>query len=111
MLELEQIEKLQKGYKVTALQEMIQSGDVWKLEGSVGRLAMTCLENGICFLGKYPRFDYYGNFVPPRGMVEEGSKGSLLNAQNFWQKVQDGDFEVIDALEQLFGADEENEVK
>lgn len=110
MLTIEQIRELQKGYRVTTTQESIESGQCWKMEGSVGRFAMTCLEAGICFLGDVPRYDYYGNFVPPRGMVEEGSKGSLLNAQNFWQMVQDGDFERIEALEELFGADVEDEV-
>ena len=110
MITIEKIREFQKGYSITQTQEMIESGQIWKMEGSMGRFAMQCLEAGICFLGESPRYDYYGNFVPPRGMIEEGSKGSLLNAQNFWQRVEDGDFETIDALEEMFGADVENEV-
>jgi hypothetical protein len=110
MITIEQIRELQKGYRVAGIQESIENGQCWQMEGSTGRFAMQCLEAGICFLGEKPRYDYYGNFVPPRGMLEEGSKGSLGNAQNFWQRVQDGDFEVIDALEEMFGADVEDEV-
>jgi hypothetical protein len=111
MITIEKIQQLQKGYRVTAIQEMIESGQCWKMEGSIGRFAMTCLEAGICFLGEKPTYDYYGNFVPARGMLELTTKGSLENAQEFWQRVEDGDFETIEALEEMFGADVEDEVE
>lgn len=110
MITIEQIRELQEGYKVTATQKGIESGDIWKFEGSVGRMAMTCLEAGICFLGENPTYDYYGNFIPARGMLKMATKGSLENAQEFWQRVFDGDFETIEALEEMFGADIEEEV-
>jgi hypothetical protein len=101
---------LQKGYKVTQVQEQINSGMAWKLEGSVGRFAMEMLEAGVCMLPKERKIDYYGNTVPSRDDLKPGTKGTYQNAVNFWQKVWDGDFETIDALEETFGADVEDEV-
>lgn len=76
--------------------------DIWKFEGSVGRFAMNCLEAGICYLGTDVTRDYYGNTIPARQMIQAGSKGSMQNAFNFWQRVENGDFDAIEALEQMF---------
>jgi hypothetical protein len=108
---VEHITELQKGYKVSGTQEGINTGLCWHMEGSVGRFASDCLEAGICMLPEERHRDYYGSTVPSRNDVKPDSKGGLVNAQNFWQKVEDGDFEVIDALEQMFGADVEEEVQ
>lgn len=59
-----------------AMQKLINSGTVWKLQGSYGRSAMDALEAGLVMLGTESHRDYYGNFVPARTMVEEGTKGS-----------------------------------
>ena len=99
---VEEIRKLQEGYNVTEIQKGIESGDIWKLQGSAGRFAMSCLESGICFLGDKVTNDYYGNPIPSRDIIEKGTKGSLENAQNFWQKVWEGDFEAIEYLEETF---------
>lgn len=63
------------------LQELIDSGTAWKLEGSVGRAAMACLKSGCCVLGERGYRDYYGNYVPSRTEVLEGSFGSLSYAK------------------------------
>lgn len=57
-------------------QEIIDSGIVWRLEGKMGREAMNLIEQGICVLGKQSTVDYWGNYVPSRYEVEEGTKGS-----------------------------------
>lgn len=103
-LNLKQITALQKQYNVTSTQEGINSGQCWLMEGSVGRHAMSMLEAGVCLLPDVPRRDYYGNLVPPRTALKEGTKGTLGNAQNFWQQVKDGDFDTIDSLVGMFGA-------
>lgn len=111
MITINEIRKLQEGYNVTATQKAIETGEIWSFPGSTGRMAMICLEAGICFLGENPTYDYYGNLIPARGMLEMATKGSLENAQEFWQRVWDGDFETIEALEEMFGADVEEEVE
>lgn len=63
------------------LQALIDSGDAWRLEGSVGRAAMDAIEAGVCTLGPTGHRDYYGNYVPAVHEVEEGTKGSLQYAQ------------------------------
>ena len=101
-LTFSQIVKLQKTYNVNGVQESINSGGCWKMEGSNGRFAMSCLESGACMLPLQPRFDYYGNRVPSRDMLEKGTKGTFLNSSNFWNRVMDGNIEAIEWLEETF---------
>lgn len=63
--------------QIEALQELINSGDAWRLEGSVGRSAMECLNAGLCILGEEGHTDYWGNYVPSRTEVMPGTKGSV----------------------------------
>jgi hypothetical protein len=63
------------------LQELINSGLAWKLEGSVGRAAMAAIEDGVCILGEVGHRDYWGNYVPSRHEVAPGTKGSVEYAE------------------------------
>jgi len=94
-LTLEQITALQKMYGVTDLQDKINTGLAWKLEGSFGRAAMSALEDGACMLPEERHSDCYGTTVPSRNDLEPGTKGTLLNSQNFWQKVEDGEIYMM----------------
>ena len=67
------------------LQELIDKGDAWRMEGSIGRSAMAALESGCCFLPTCSHRDYWGNLVPPRTALKPGSKGTLLNSARFWK--------------------------
>ena len=58
-----------------AIQRTINSG-MWGLQGSYGRTMMAAIEQGLCLLGKQPARDYYGNRIPSRDEVQEGTKGS-----------------------------------
>ncbi len=64
------------------MQELINSGTAWKLEGSVGRSAMALIESGECMLGEEGHRDYYGNYVPSRHEVQAGTKGSAEFCNN-----------------------------
>ena len=57
-------------------QELVNSGAAWRLEGSVGRQAMSMIEAGLITLGEVGHRDYYGNYVPSKYEVEPGTKGS-----------------------------------
>ena len=74
---------------IAAYQELINTGQAWQMEGSVGRQAMALIENGICALGESDHRDYYGNHIPSRDQVQEGTKGSV-------QFVHDHGNEVIE---------------
>ena len=63
------------------LQELINSGMAWRLEGSIGRAAMAAINAGECVLGEEGHTDYYGNYVPSRYEVEPGTKGSVEYAR------------------------------
>jgi len=58
------------------MQELINSGMAWRLEGSVGREAMSMIEGGQCILGEESHTDFYGNRVPSRHEVRPGTKVS-----------------------------------
>lgn len=78
------IKKLQKENGLTEMQSCINSGLAWHLEGTVGRNAMSLIEQGACMLGEESRKDFWGNTVPSRKMVKEGTKGSFLFCASYW---------------------------
>ena len=57
-------------------QALVDSGQAWRLEGSVGRHCMALIEAGEILLGETGHHDFYGNYVPSRSEVEPGTKGS-----------------------------------
>lgn len=79
-----EIRKLQKERGYGEMQEMIDSGTAWQLEGSIGREAMRMLEAGACMLPKVSHRDYWGNTVPARQMLKAGTKGTFQNAVRYW---------------------------
>jgi hypothetical protein len=85
-MNIKKIAKAQKEMGVNELQEWINSGIAWKMEGSVGRAAMAALESGECMLPKQANFDYYGNRIPSRDELKKGSKGTYQNAVKFWSE-------------------------
>ncbi|MHA2270107.1 MAG: hypothetical protein ACXAB8_20140 [Promethearchaeota archaeon] len=90
------IKRLQKDYGFAEMQEMINTGQAWKMEGSVGREAMALLESGACMLPKEFKVDYYGNNIPSRDVLKEGTKGTYKNSKRFWEGVESG---MIDLFE------------
>lgn len=68
-----------------AMQALIDSGNAWKMEGSCGRAAMDALESGACFLPEQANLDYWGNRIPSRNDLKDGTKGTLGNAVAFWE--------------------------
>lgn len=97
-----QITSLQKAYNVNQIQDQINSGLCWRLEGSIGRFAMDCLEAGVCMLPLQRKIDYYGQVVPSRNDLKSGTKGTFQNAANFWNRISEGDFDAIEWLEETF---------
>lgn len=67
------------------MQRLIDSGEVWGLEGAAGRAAARALKSGECFLPPFRRMDYWGNVIPSRDELEPGSKGTLANSARFWE--------------------------
>ena len=59
-----------------AIQRAINDGVAWKFQGSYGRTMMDAIRAGYCLLGHSRSSDYYGNVIPSRDDVEEGTKGS-----------------------------------
>lgn len=77
-------EDMIKGY-----QALINSGQAWRMEGSVGRMAMSLIEAGVCALGENDYRDYYGNHLPSRYQVKEGTQGSVKYVHDHGNEVMD----------------------
>jgi len=58
-----------------AVQDAINNG-LWKFQGSYGRTMMDAITSGYCMLGRQSFKDYWGNTIPSRADVQEGTKGS-----------------------------------
>ena len=58
-----------------SIQRAINSG-AWSFQGSYGRAMMDAIEAGRCVLGRSRARDYWGNTIPSRDDVQEGTKGS-----------------------------------
>lgn len=96
----QKIIKLQKEHpEIWHMQELIDSGACWKMEGSVGREAMRMLESGACMLPTVPRYNAYNNRIPTRNEVKPNSTGTLTNSQNFWEKVENGEIDLYECEE------------
>ena len=59
-----------------AIQRAINEGTAWKFQGSFGRTMMDAIRSGRCLLGRHSTQDYWGNRIPSRDEVQEGTKGS-----------------------------------
>ena len=95
---------MQKAYGYDKMQALIDSGDAWRLEGSVGRAAMGCLESGACMLPKVPQANAYGGHMPSRDWLKAGTKGTWKNCQAFWTAVDEGDIFLEEEEEDLMEA-------
>ena len=93
-MNLEQITNLQASYGYTSMQDMINSGQAWQMEGSIGRAAMDLLESGACMLPLTPHRDAYANRIPSRDILQAGSTGTLENSVRFWERVETGEIEL-----------------
>ena len=82
---IKEITEFQEEFGLAELQGLINSGLAWQMEGSVGRLAMGALESGACYLPTKTYKDHYGNVIPDRNLLEDGSKGTLSNSKRFWE--------------------------
>jgi len=94
MVTIKTIKELQRQYGYADMQKKIDTGIVWKLEGSYGREARQLLISGVCFLPKKFHKDYYGNLVPARQALKPGTQGTLENSQEFWGKIISGELSL-----------------
>jgi len=58
-----------------SIQRAINAG-MWSMQGSYGRAMMDAINEGKCLLGLKPAKDYWGNTIPSRLQVKDGTKGS-----------------------------------
>jgi hypothetical protein len=56
---------------IEVLQELVNNGQIWHLEGYIGRWVADLLEEGILQFPEKRTHDYYGNPIPTREEWEE----------------------------------------
>jgi hypothetical protein len=83
------IKKKQEQFGYSELQKLITTGIAWKMEGTIGRTAMSALQSGACMLPKESFYDTYGNKVPSRDELKEGSTGTYQNTVKFYSEITD----------------------
>lgn len=83
-----EIHSLQKRYGIEDIQNFINSGQAWLMDGKTGRRAMEYLKSGACYLPLKEYYDYWGNHIPSRTKVPKGTSGSLKNSQLFWSEKE-----------------------
>jgi len=81
MFNLNDIHNIEEDDEVTredycmSIQVAINS-NMWSLQGSYGHTMMEHIQGGLCMLGLTGTHDAYGNYIPSRFEVLEGTKGS-----------------------------------
>ena len=81
------LKQLQFAYGYDQMQEMIETGMAWKMEGAYGRDVMDSLRSGACFLPTTSKKDYYGSTIPSRYQVQKGTAGSYENSVKFYTNL------------------------
>ena len=84
----QKITRLQKDNGVYEMQELINSGQVWKLEGSMGRAAASLLKMGACMLPLQRHADYWGSNIKARTDLRNGEAGSFQHCANYWSEYE-----------------------
>lgn len=85
---IKEISILQEQYGLSEMQEHINSGQAWLMDGKTGRKAMEYLSIGACILPLKAHYDYWGNEYPSRTKVNAGDLGSLKNSKLFWSDTE-----------------------
>ena len=88
---LQEITEYQEMNDLVGMQEIINNGDAWHMEGSVGRAAMDSLKSGECYLPDKAFRGAYGNKIPSRNELEKGSFGTLEYCYEYWNSVVEFD--------------------
>ena len=78
---IETDDSVDEGEYYTSIQRAINSG-MWGLQGSYGRTMMQAISDGKCLLGLKDAKDYWGNTIPSRLQVKDGTKGSWDYVKN-----------------------------
>jgi hypothetical protein len=87
MITLNDIDNIESNEDVSELdyyksiQGAINSG-AWSMQGSYGRTMMDAIKSGYCLLGLKAYNDYWGNHIPSRLQVVDGTVGSWEFVKN-----------------------------
>lgn len=78
------IRKLQKQYGFKIYQDLIDSGEAWRLGGEITQKCKEALDTGACFLAYRSHKINIFTWVPSRYQVSRGDKGSVEMSKKYW---------------------------
>ena len=79
------IKLLQKRFGYNVYQDLINSGEAWKIGGLITKKCKKALEKGACFL---PHNSIHVNIlltIPSRYEIEKGGVGSIERSKEYWK--------------------------
>lgn len=93
---LSEIFNTQEAKGIRGIQKSIETGDVWDTNKLKAHIAGYTIRKGVCVLGEICEYNHDGEItLPSRYDVEEGTEGSTLFVQKFWESVDEGRYSVI----------------
>lgn len=78
------IRQLQKQYGFKIYQDLIDSGEAWKIGGETTQMCKDALNSGACFLAYRSHKINIFTSVPSRYQVPRGEKGSVERSKKYW---------------------------
>ena len=78
------IRRLQKQYGLKVYQDLIDSGEEWKIGGETTKMCQKLIRDGACFLAYS---SYQPNIfisIPSRYQVSRGAVGSIERSKKYW---------------------------
>tara|TARA_R110002050_G_scaffold150400_7_gene277130 strand:- start:2889 stop:3206 length:318 start_codon:yes stop_codon:yes gene_type:complete len=78
------IRLLQKQYGFKLYQDLIDSGEAWKIGGEITKDCKNAINSGACFLAYKSYHLNIFNSIPSRYQVKRGSKGSVEASKKYW---------------------------
>lgn len=81
-----EIKKIQRKYGVGKVQELIDSGKAFMIQGDFEELIWSMIYSGACMLPDLVHKNHQGTRIATRAMVPSGSPGSFKRCQSYWSK-------------------------
>lgn len=90
---LKEIFEVQEDLGIQEIQKSIESGSVWDTNKLKAHIAGYAIRKGLCVLSETCELNERGDIIlPSRYDVEEGSEGSKLYVQRFWESYYKGKY-------------------
>tara|TARA_R100000734_G_C3271497_1_gene67352 strand:+ start:339 stop:650 length:312 start_codon:yes stop_codon:yes gene_type:complete len=88
------IKSLQRKYNYKIIQDLIDSGEAWKIGGSITQKCKDALQSGACYLPVISHSISIFLVVPSRYEVPKGAVGSIERSKEYWKDLWNVSYEI-----------------